>query len=210
MAARLVLKAEGLFCEREQRVLFDNLDFEIAPGEIVQVEGPNGAGKSTLLKIICGIYDAYEGSVEWDIDDAPLYLGHRPGVTDTLSVAENLRWLAGLHDQALSAADLDRMLSAVGLRGYEDVPASNLSEGQRKRISLARYYGFSNRVWVLDEPFSAIDVAGVASLEDLLTQHARNGGAVVLTSHQSLDLDVPVRRLLVGQVSGEHISVEQA
>ena len=199
MAAGLVLKATGLYCERDQRVLFDNLDFDVSTGEIIQVEGPNGAGKSTLLKIICGIYDDFEGDVAWEIDDAPLYLGHRPGVTDTLSVAENLRWLAGLHDQSLSNTDLDQMLGAVGLTGYEDVPASNLSEGQRKRVSLARYYGFTNRVWVMDEPFSAIDVAGVASIEALLTSHAEAGGAVVLTSHQRLDLDRPVRRVSVGQ-----------
>ena len=192
-----MLKVEGLSCERDQRVLFSHLDFEVAAGDIVQVEGPNGAGKSTLLKILCGIFDEYEGEVTWDIEDAPLYLGHRPGVTDHLSVAENLRWLAGLHGQSVSDQTLSNMLTEVGLSGYELVSAGNLSEGQRKRISLARYYGFSNRVWVMDEPFSAIDTAGVASLEALLTRHAESGGVVILTSHQTLKLDVPVRSLLV-------------
>jgi heme exporter protein A len=178
--------------------LFENLNFDVASGDIVQIEGPNGSGKSTLLKILCGIYDEYEGSVEWQIDEAPLYLGHRPGVTDSLSVSENLSWLAGLHGQSLSQSQLANMLSAVGLAGYERVAAGNLSEGQRKRISLARYYGFNNRVWVMDEPFSAIDTSGVAALEARLTHHVQAGGSVILTSHQPLELEVPVRRLLVG------------
>ena len=193
-----MLTACNLTCERDQRVLFENLNIDVASGDIVQIEGPNGSGKSTLLKILCGIYDEYEGTVDWQIDEAPLYLGHRPGVTDSLSVAENLSWLAGLHGQSLSQSQLANMLSAVGLAGYELVAAGNLSEGQRKRISLARYYGFNNRVWVMDEPFSAIDTSGVAALEVRLTQHVQAGGSVILTSHQPLELEVPVRRLLVG------------
>jgi heme exporter protein A len=193
-----MLEVQSLTCERDQRVLFENLNFTCEPGEIVQVEGPNGAGKSTLLKILCGIFDEYTGDVTWYIEDAPLYLGHRPGVTDQMSVAENLQWLAGLHHQSLAEDDLEKMLAAVGLAGYEEVAAGNLSEGQRKRVSLARFFGFTNRVWILDEPFSAIDTAGVTTLEMRLQEHARNGGLVLLTSHQPLDLAVPVRRLSVG------------
>lgn len=193
-----MLQVGALSCERDQRILFQDLNFDLGAGECVQIEGPNGAGKSTLLKILCGIFDEYEGTVTWDIEDAPLYLGHRPGVTDSLSVAENLTWLARLHDQQLSPAEVSTMLSAVGLGGYEDIPAGNLSEGQRKRISLARFFGFSNKVWILDEPFSAIDTSGVEALEARLEQHAENGGLVILTSHQSLELKVPVRRLSVG------------
>jgi len=191
-----VLNAVNLRCERDQRLLFYDLAFTAHAGDIIQVEGPNGAGKSTLLKILCGIYDEFEGDVEWDLNDHPLYLGHRPGVNDYLTVAENLDWLAQLQEQTLTQTEIDRILTEVGLHGYADVPCSNLSEGQRKRVSLARFYIFTNRVWILDEPFSAIDTAGITSLESLIQRHADSGGLVLLTSHQPLRLS-NVRQLLL-------------
>tara|TARA_R110002072_G_scaffold31735_18_gene97721 strand:- start:41507 stop:42094 length:588 start_codon:yes stop_codon:yes gene_type:complete len=183
-----MLNVANLHCERDQRVLFNNLAFEASGGDILQVEGPNGAGKSTLLKILCGIYDDYEGDVEWQLEDYPLYLGHRAGINDFLTVAENLAWLASLHDQSLNRSRIEAILAQVDLGGYADVPGSNLSEGQRKRVSLARFYAFTNRVWILDEPFSAIDVAGIESFENLIQTHGNNGGLVLLTSHQPLRL----------------------
>jgi heme exporter protein A len=197
-----MLKVTNLRCERDQRLLFDGLAFTAQPGDIIQVVGPNGAGKSTLLKILCGVYDEFEGDVEWDLKDHPLYLGHRPGVNDYLTVAENLVWLAQLHEQTLTQTEIDRILTEVGLRGYADVPCSNLSEGQRKRVSLARFYVFTNRVWILDEPFSAIDTAGITSLETLIQGHADSGGLVLLTSHQPLRLS-NVRQLLLDPQSFE-------
>jgi heme exporter protein A len=183
-----VLSVSNLQCERDQRVLFEDLEFTASEGDIIQVEGPNGAGKSTLLKILCGIYEEFEGEVEWDLKDYPLYLGHRPGINDYLSVAENLTWLATLHEQSLDQTRIASILDKVDLRGCADVPGSNLSEGQRKRVSLARFYAFNNRVWVLDEPFSAIDVSGIESFEQLIQSHADGGGMVLLTSHQPLQL----------------------
>lgn len=183
-----MLNVANLRCERDQRLLFDDFAFTAQPGDIIQVEGPNGAGKSTLLKILCGVYDEFEGDVEWDLDDYPLYLGHRPGVNDYLTVGENLAWLSQLHEQTLTQTEIDRILVEVGLHGYADVPCSNLSEGQRKRVSLARFYVFTNKVWILDEPFSAIDAAGITSLETLIQHHADSGGLVLLTSHQPLRL----------------------
>jgi heme exporter protein A len=184
-----VLKVDQLCCERDQRQLFADLAFTAAKGDIIQVEGPNGAGKSTLLKILCGIYDEFEGTVEWDLEDHPLYLGHRPGINDFLTVSENLAWLAGLHDFKLDIQTIHTMLDEVGLQGYANVPCSNLSEGQRKRVGLARLYAFRNTVWILDEPFSAIDQAGLTSLEAKIQQHANQGGLVLLTSHQPLRLN---------------------
>ena len=191
-----MLNVVNLCCERDQRLLFDDLAFTADAGDIIQVEGPNGAGKSTLLKILCGIYDEFDGDVAWDLHDHPLYLGHRPGVNDYLTVAENLQWLAQLHEQTLTPAEVDRILTEVGLQGYADVPCSNLSEGQRKRVSLARFYAFTNKVWILDEPFSAIDTAGIQSLEALIQRHADSGGMVLLTSHQPLRLS-NVRQLVL-------------
>ncbi len=192
-----MLKVERLCCERDQRLLFRDLAFTASSGDIVQVEGANGAGKSTLLKILCGIYDEFEGQVDWDLEDYPLYLGHRPGINDYLTVAENLTWLASLHDFSFDADAINAMLQEVGLQGYANVPASNLSEGQRKRVSLARLYAFSNSVWILDEPFSAIDQAGMTSLETQIQRHAEKGGLVLLTSHQPLQL-TGVRQLRLG------------
>ena len=183
-----MLKVEQLCCERDQRQLFADLSFTATAGDIIQVEGPNGAGKSTLLKILCGIYDEFEGTVEWDLEDYPLYLGHRPGINDFLTAAENLSWLAGLHAVQLDGQAIRNMLNEVGLQGYADMPCSNLSEGQRKRVGLARLYAFHNTVWILDEPFSAIDQAGMTSLEAQIQQHADQGGLVLLTSHQPLRL----------------------
>lgn len=192
-----MLSVDGLNCERDQRLLFQDLTFSASSGDIVQVEGANGAGKSTLLKILCGIYDEFEGTVEWDLKDYPLYLGHRPGVNDYLTVAENLHWLAALHDVMLPPGAIETMLNEVGLSGYGNVPCSNLSEGQRKRVSLARLYAFTNTVWILDEPFSAIDQAGLTSLEAQIQRHAEQGGLVLLTSHQPLRLS-GIRQLSLG------------
>lgn len=170
-------------------MLFRDLEFIANEGDIIQIEGPNGAGKSTLLKILCGVFDEFEGEVEWDLEDYPLYLGHRPGINDYLTVAENLSWLASLHDQSLDQTRIKQILEKVDLRGCADVPGSNLSEGQRKRISLARFYAFTNKVWILDEPFSAIDASGIESFEHLIQSHANGGGLILLTSHQPLQLN---------------------
>lgn len=184
-----MLTVKNLRCERSRRILFEGLSFSAAAGEVVQLEGANGAGKSTLLKILMGLFEDFEGDVEWQIDDYPLYLAHRAGVNDHLTVRENIEFLAKLQEQQFSAEQISAMLAKVGLQQYANVECGSLSEGQRKRVNLARLYGFSNRVWVLDEPFSALDQAGIESLRQRMVNHIEADGLVVLTSHQVIPID---------------------
>ncbi|MBV1878537.1 MAG: cytochrome c biogenesis heme-transporting ATPase CcmA [Pseudomonadales bacterium] len=190
-----MLNVRQLYCERDNRQLFDALCFSLGAGEITQIKGPNGAGKTTLLRILTGLYTDFEGSIDWQVDHHPLYLGHKPGVKDQLSAAENLAWLCALQQQHFSPWQLSNALSEVGLGGYEDVVCGHLSEGQRKRVNLARFYLLKNAVWLLDEPFNSIDVDGVAKFEVLMAQHLKSGGAILYTSHQTISIDVSINSL---------------
>ncbi|MEO1078159.1 MAG: cytochrome c biogenesis heme-transporting ATPase CcmA [Pseudomonadota bacterium] len=191
MAQDRLLSARGLGIERAGRVLFAGLDLDLAPGEIVHLRGANGAGKTTLLRILAGLSRfGFEGDVNRHSE--ALFLGHHSAVKTLLTPRENLRWHPSgecFHD----AEAIDRALEAVGLYGYEDTPAGQLSAGQQRRVDLARLYLSRHLVWLLDEPFTAIDVQGVARLEERFARHAALGGAALLTSHQSLDLDHAVR-----------------
>ena len=185
--SELRLVVSGLGCVREGRRLFRDLHLTLDPGDCVALIGPNGSGKSTLLRCIAGLYPDYEGSIE----AAELsYLGHRPGVSPGLPVLENLRWYAALtgatdvHEQALLAR-----LEAVGLAGYEDVLCARLSAGQQRRVALARLGLDPSPLWLLDEPFTALDTGGQALVRQLMEAHRVQGGAVLVATHQ--DLGVP-------------------
>lgn len=193
-----MLRTSNLSCERERRLLFENLSFTVSPGEILRVEGSNGTGKTTLLRILCGLYQDYTGDVDWDLEDYPLFIGHKPGVKDLLTAAENLRWLADLYQDETSRPEIMAALARVGLQGFEDAPCGSLSEGQRKRVNLARLYLLKSPAWILDEPFSSIDVEGVDMLEQAMVEHLVQGGMILLTSHQSLDLDREVKTIRLG------------
>ncbi|WP_136680246.1 cytochrome c biogenesis heme-transporting ATPase CcmA [Neptunomonas sp. XY-337] len=190
-----LLAVTDLFCEREERILFDGLAFSLKQGEVMQIEGRNGSGKTTLLRILSGLSAQYEGSIEWrgeSVDNVRdefladlLYFGHQPGVKGMLTPQENLRWYCALHP-ALQRSKIDEALGIVGLTGYEDVPCHSLSAGQNRRVSLARLYMNQAPLWILDEPFTAIDKKGVAAMEQLLLDHAQRGGSVILTTHHDL------------------------
>ena len=190
-----MLQVEGLTCERDQRFLFTDLCFVVQPGEIVQVAGANGTGKTTLLKILMGLYTDFAGSVVWNTQRPPLYLSHKAGVKDALTVAENLSWLCQLQDHQLTQTQLDTALNLTGLRHYADVPCGSLSEGQRKRVNLTRFYLLENSCWVMDEPFSSLDAEFVTLFEGLLQRHIEDRGTVIVTSHQAIKVDAPVTRL---------------
>ncbi len=206
-----LLAAKALFCERDERVLFADLDFTVSRGEVLQVEGPNGSGKTTLLKIISGLNRHFEGELYWQGDplasvrdeflSAMLYFGHLPGVKAVLNPIENLRWYAALHP-AMSVDDESIMaaLEKVGLYGFEDVACHALSAGQNRRVSLARLHLSQADLWILDEPFTAIDKAGVKAQEQLIESHAANGGAVILTTHH--ELSIASRQLNLGRTAG--------
>ena len=199
--ADTLLSARGLTCIREERVLFEALDVNISAGDIVQIEGPNGAGKTSLLRILAGLSQPYDGTVYFQNTPVAqqreifhqnlLYLGHLPGVKGEMTAQENLAFNLSL--QGLNADCAEQTLAEVNLLGFEDALASHLSAGQHRRISLARLWQSQHKVWILDEPFTAIDKLGVEKLEQLFLQHADNGGCVILTTHQ--DLSLPAERV---------------
>ncbi|MFZ5755946.1 MAG: cytochrome c biogenesis heme-transporting ATPase CcmA [Pseudomonadota bacterium] len=198
------LQAGGLLAVRDARPLFRDLAVSLRAGEVLRVEGPNGAGKTTLLRVLCGLDQDFEGELRFPAADSAgrpwredfLYLGHLPGLKPALTARQNLDWLTRLRGLPLRM-DAGDALARVGLRGHEDLPAAALSAGQRRRVALARLYLEPAPVWVLDEPFTAIDRDGVAALEQLLAAHAAGGGAVLLTTHHAL-AGVPARSLTLG------------
>jgi heme exporter protein A len=193
-AAQPLLSTRGLSAERGGRQLLQALDFDIYPGEIVHLRGANGAGKTTLLRILAGLSPhGFEGEVQRAA--ACLYLGHHSAVKGMLTPRENLAWHPSGEDFG-SAREIDAALAAVGLLGYEEVPAARLSAGQQRRVNLARLYLSRRPLWLLDEPFTAIDVDGVDALSARLAEHAAAGGAVLLTSHQPVMApEVAVRKV---------------
>lgn len=192
-----MLTAADLSCERDERELFTHLDFTIAAGTALHVQGANGSGKTTLLRILCGLNADYTGEILWrgrprgevhaDFCAGVFYLGHSPAINKTLTPLENLRWYCASRGFADDAA-IRRELTALGLAGYEDVPCYQMSAGQQRRVSLARMQLAQAALWILDEPFTALDRVGVAELEARIAAFVQLGGAVILTTHHPLQL----------------------
>ncbi len=190
-----VLQTVGLACERDLRLLFENLELRLASGDMVQISGPNGSGKTSLLRLLSGLMQPTDGQVllngkplseqRSELARNLLWIGHAAGIKDLLTPEENLAWLCALHQPAERDA-IWLALAAVGLRGFEDVPCHSLSAGQQRRVALARLYLDSPPLWILDEPFTALDKQGVAQLEEHLANHCEQGGLVVLTTHHTL------------------------
>ncbi|AZQ12985.1 cytochrome c biogenesis heme-transporting ATPase CcmA [Shewanella sp. 3B26] len=202
---KTLVSADKLTCIREERILFDELSFSVNEGDIIQIEGPNGAGKTSLLRILAGLSRPYAGRVFYQTEDITrcrdefnedlLYLGHLAGVKSELTAEENLNFnlrLSGYDD-----FNSGEILAKVNLKGFEEALAGHLSAGQHRRTALARLWHTSCKVWILDEPFTAIDKRGVAELEQLFLRHADNGGCVILTTHQDMGLitDERLRKL---------------
>lgn len=179
------LKFHNLACERDDRLLFSGLTGGCEPKSSLRVAGPNGAGKTTLLRILAGLFEADAGEV-W-IDDVShtearekiLYLGHKPQVSRDLSVVDNLKFLTGVEDDDLRAA-----LQSVGLKNYHDSLVKELSQGQGRRCALARLWCSHAPIWILDEPYTALDVDMVAILDAKINEHVASGGLCIFTTHQ--------------------------
>ena len=204
-----MLEVSNLTAIRDDRVLFENLQFEIKPGELVQIEGRNGTGKTTLLRIVTGLGDREEGIIKWKGEEVEksrdvfhqdlLFLGHQTGVKRELTALENLRFYQSIHNNRSSEEEIFAALAQVGLAGREDVPVAQLSAGQQRRVALARLWLSNQILWILDEPLTAIDTQGVKVLESLFASHADNGGIVVLTTHQDMFADSPkLRKIKLG------------
>ncbi|HHF0486752.1 cytochrome c biogenesis heme-transporting ATPase CcmA [Vibrio diabolicus] len=204
-----MLEVSNLTAIRDERVLFENLQFEIKPGELVQIEGRNGTGKTTLLRIVTGLGDREEGIIKWKGEEVEksrdvfhqdlLFLGHQTGVKRELTALENLRFYQSIQNNRSSNEEIFTALTQVGLAGREDVPVAQLSAGQQRRVALARLWLSKQILWILDEPLTAIDKQGVKVLESLFASHADNGGIVVLTTHQDMFSDSPkLRKIKLG------------
>lgn len=209
--SQALLRVDDLFCERDERVLFDGFSFELSAGEVVQIEGQNGSGKTTLLRILSGLSNHFEGDIFWkgepmaevreNFRQELLYFGHYAGVKAILTPEENLNWYAAMHP-GIDREKIAYALEKVGLAGFEDSPCHTLSAGQNRRVSLARLYLSQATLWILDEPFTAIDKQGVAEKEALVLEHAKQGGCVILTTHHQLGVGDQIRRINLDEVSG--------
>jgi len=192
------LEANNLQCIRGDRELFTDLSFELESSQLMMLEGRNGSGKTTLLRTLCGLYIAEQGEVLWNglsikkqdetFRRELLYLGHLNSIKGDLSVLENLRINCLLAGDVVSHEDLMAALDTIGLYAFEDYPTSQLSQGQKRRVALARLLVSKASLWILDEPFVALDVAAVELLQSIIAKHVDNGGMVILTTHQEVPL----------------------
>lgn len=195
-----------LGCVRGDRRLFRGLNFSLPPGTFAQLTGPNGSGKTSLLRILCGLLTPAEGEVLWKNSNIrslgeeyftiATYLGHRHGIKDELTCVENLRISNALNGVEISEERARSVLTTMGLSGRESLPARLLSEGQRRRVALARLIVCNTTLWLLDEVLTSLDKAAVALVRSLIEEHLVNGGIAIVATHQELELkSASVQRL---------------
>ena len=191
-----MLEARELTCSKRDRPLFEGLSLVVEPGELLYLRGPNGAGKTSLLRILTGLSSPDSGAVLYngmDISEDKtgyyqdlFYLGHKSGTNGSLSALDNLSFWLAQHNVSVPVNTLFDVLEKVGLVGLEDVPVRYLSAGQQRRVALSRLWLKPAKVWILDEPFTALDVKGVHMLEKSMKEHVGRGGLIITTSHQHL------------------------
>jgi len=193
-----MLKVTNLACTRGEHQLFAGLNFRLAAGELLQVQGENGSGKTTLLRALCGFIQPFAGEIRWQGKALSelgeeyfanlVYLGHANAIKDELSALENLRISSALSGCTVSDKDAIAALRRMGLRGRETFAVKMLSQGQRRRVALARLLINRARLWILDEPLAALDVGAVGLMQEIIGEHLSNQGLVIFTTHQSLQV----------------------
>ena len=202
------LQAIALSCERGGRPLFAPQSFTLSAGQAMHIEGDNGTGKTSLLRMVCGLAPTASGEVRWDgqaISEVRsvfwrdlLYLGHHLGLKDELSAMENLQAASVLAGHAVDRNQVMQALQAQGLKARAHLPLRVLSQGQKRRVALARLQLSKARLWVLDEPFVALDTLAVHALRDVLRNHLQHNGLLLFTSHQAVELGSAVVPLRLG------------
>ncbi|AGH43717.1 cytochrome c biogenesis heme-transporting ATPase CcmA [Paraglaciecola psychrophila] len=201
-----VLSVTDLSVIKRDRLLFENLNFAVEQGSLLYVKGQNGAGKTSMLRVLAGLVDADCGDVyfsQQNIKDCRekyhlnlVYFGHKLGINLTLSAVENLEYWCRQHQVAIGVDTIFDTLAQLNLVGLEEIPVANLSAGQQRRVALARFWFKQDaKVWILDEPFTALDTQGIELLSKQITTFLSAGGAVVMTSHQALRIDYPTDEL---------------
>ena len=196
MSQSPLLETRDLSCSRNDRLLFEHLDFALEAGQMLVVEGPNGCGKTSLLRILTGLRLADSGELLWrgeqidrvagDYFEQVAYVGHHDGVKHELSCLENLRLARAMG--APSEVDLDDVLEQVNLYAYGETEVGSLSAGQKRRLALARLLATRSMLWILDEPFTSLDKASMSMFESLFERHLEADGLIVMTSHHDISL----------------------
>ncbi len=181
---------------RGDRMLFRDLSFSLQNGELLHLKGHNGSGKTTLLRALAGLLLPVHGEIRWqgtsirslreEYSRHLLYLGHLNGIKGDLTAVENLRIGSIFDGFALDEARAWEVLGEIGLRGHEDLPSKHLSQGQKRRVALARLLVNQASIWILDEPFTALDVGAVELLQTVIHRHVENGGMAIVTTHQEV------------------------
>jgi heme exporter protein A len=193
-----MLKVSSLECIRGDRSLFRDVSFDISDGELLHLHGHNGSGKTTLLRTLASLVKPAAGDIVWQDDSIyelgeeftrhVMYIGHKNAIKDDLTGVENLMISSLLDGHDVTEDQAWQALDDIGLRGAEDLPVKVLSQGQRRRVALSRLLLTKTRLWILDEPFVALDKAAVAFLQDVIRLHLEKGGMVILTTHQDVEL----------------------
>lgn len=213
MIDAVMLEVQSLECVRDDRLLFSDLSFSVSEAEVTQIEGHNGSGKTSLLRIICGLRQPESGQVMWqgesitsnreDYYENMVYIGHLPCIKADLTVLENVRALLDTRSLTLANPVIEAALEKVGLASYEDVQGKALSSGQRRRILLAFLELAQAKLWILDEPLTALDIQGVDLMESMILDHRQAGGSVIFTTHHGMQLDCDMRSVQLGRIRSQ-------